>query len=162
MMKDMHRRGCADSTLTLQVEHLLSDAALHDYTAAFTPGSTVKTRDHSAGFTPGFISKFQDYTSGFTDKQSCSSIPLLVNQLYQNELIPKSGVKCRELKSEKQSTLVTAVADCISEVTPAPTATLKKNANTPVHERLQATPSPVVPELKESFKSNPAPVRYYK
>ncbi|XP_010764195.1 trichohyalin-like isoform X2 [Notothenia coriiceps] len=158
MMKDMHRRGCADSTLTLQVEHLLSDAALNDYTAAFTPGSTVKTRDHSAGFTPGFISKFQDYTSGLTEDQSCSSIPLLVNQLYQNELIPESGVKCRKLKSEKQSTLVTAVADCISEVTPAPTATLKKNANAPVHERLQATPSPVVPELKESFKSNPAPL----
>ncbi|KAI4818660.1 hypothetical protein KUCAC02_003964, partial [Chaenocephalus aceratus] len=150
MMKDMHRRGCADSTLTLQVERLLSDAALHDYTAAFTPGSTVKTRDHSAGFTPGFISKFQDYTSGLTEDQSCSSIPLLVNQLYQNELIPESGVKCRELKSEKQSTLVTAVADCIREVTPAPTATL--------HERLQATPSLVVPELKESFKSNPAPL----
>ncbi|KAK1903598.1 putative protein C4orf50 [Dissostichus eleginoides] len=158
MMKDMHRRGCADSTLTLQVKRLLNDAALHDYTAAFTPGSTVKTRDHGAGFTPGFISKFQDYTSGLTEKPSCSSIPLLVNQLYQNELIPESGVKCRELKSEKQSTLVTAVADCISEVTPAPTATLKKNANAPVHERLQATPSPVVPELKESFKSNPAPL----
>ncbi|XP_034086860.1 trichohyalin isoform X3 [Gymnodraco acuticeps] len=158
MMKDMHRRGCADSTLTLQVERLLSDAALHDYTAAFTPGSTVKTWDHSAGFTPGFISKFQDYTSGLTEDQSCSSVPLLVNQLYQNELIPESGVKCRELKSEKQSTLVTAVADCISEVTPAPTATLKKNANPPVHERLQATPSLVVPELKESFKSNPAPL----
>ncbi|XP_033949004.1 trichohyalin-like isoform X2 [Pseudochaenichthys georgianus] len=150
MMKDMHRRGCADSTLTLQVERLLSDAALHNYTAAFTPGSTVKTRDHSAGFTPGFISRFQDYTSGLTEDQSCSSIPLLVNQLYQNELIPESGVKCRELKSEKQSTLVTAVADCIREVTPAPTATL--------HERLQATPSLVVPELKESLKFNPAPL----
>ncbi|KAK5864798.1 hypothetical protein PBY51_016011 [Eleginops maclovinus] len=49
MMKDMSRRGCADSTLTLQVEHLLSDAALLDYTAAFTPGSNVKTRDYSAG-----------------------------------------------------------------------------------------------------------------
>ncbi|KAK5925069.1 hypothetical protein CgunFtcFv8_017624 [Champsocephalus gunnari] len=43
-----------------------------------------------------------------------------------------------------------AVADCIREVTPAPTATL--------HERLQATPSLVVSELKESFKSNPAPL----
>ncbi|KAF3838430.1 hypothetical protein F7725_010198 [Dissostichus mawsoni] len=116
MMKDMHRRGCADSTLTLQVERLLMDS-----------------RKNRAALLYHYLE---------------SALP--------NELIPESGVKCRELKSEKKSTLVTAVADCISEVTPAPTATLKKNANAPVHERLQATPSPVVPELKESFKSNPA------
>ncbi|XP_018535418.1 uncharacterized protein LOC108885530 isoform X2 [Lates calcarifer] len=63
MMKAMHRHRCVDATLTQQVEELLSDAALQDYTSAFTPGSVIKTADHSAGFTPRFISKFQDYTS---------------------------------------------------------------------------------------------------
>ncbi|XP_070770016.1 trichohyalin-like [Enoplosus armatus] len=41
MRKAMHRRGCVDPTLTQQVEQLLSDAALQDYTAAFTPGSIL-------------------------------------------------------------------------------------------------------------------------
>ncbi|KAM6952967.1 uncharacterized protein PEZ65_016716 [Lycodopsis pacificus] len=39
MMKAMHRRGCVDSTLTHQVEQLLSDAALQNYTTAFAPCS---------------------------------------------------------------------------------------------------------------------------
>ncbi|XP_035858524.1 trichohyalin-like isoform X2 [Sander lucioperca] len=165
MMKAMHRRGCVDSTLTQQVEQLLSDAALQDYTAAFTPGSSGKTWDYSTGFTPGFISKFQDYTSGFTPDQTCSTVSPLVNQQHQNGLISESGVNCRELKSEKHTSLVTAESttnrqDCSSEVTHAPTGPLKKNSPVPTsavheHARVQATPSPV-PAPKESFITNTA------
>ncbi|XP_019131580.2 golgin subfamily B member 1 isoform X2 [Larimichthys crocea] len=156
MMKAMHRQGCVDSTLRQQVEQLLSDAALQDYTAAFTPGSNIKTRDYSTGFTPGFISKFQDYTNGLTPDQTCSTIPGLVNQ---NRFTPESGVK---LKTEKQTSLVTAESTSnrqtrSSELTPAPTGTLKKNANSPVpaspvqeHVSVQTAPSPVGPAKKEN------------
>lgn len=166
MMKAMHRQGSVDSTLTQQVEQLLSDTALQDYTAVFTPGSNVKTRDYSTGFTPEFISKFQDYTNGFTPDQSCSAISL--NQQYQNGFTPESEMKCRKLKSEKHTSLVTAESttnsqDCSREVTPAPTGTLKKNANSPVqeHASVRATPSPVVPTLNDSLITNTAQVRRY-
>lgn len=166
MMKAMHRRGSVDSALTQQVEQLLSDTALQDYTAAFTPGSNVKTCHYSTGFTPGFISTFQDYTNGFTPDQSCSATPPLVNQQYQNGLAPF------ELKSEKHASLVTTESttnrqDHRSEVTlHQPTVTPKKNANSPVpdspvpeHASVRATPSPVVPALKESVITNTAQVR---
>lgn len=160
-MKAMHRQGCVDSTLTQKVEQLLSDAALQDYTAAFTPENNGKTRDYSSRFTQGFISKFQDHTNGFTPG----------NQQDQNGFTPESGVKCRELKSEKHTSLVTTESttnrqDNSSEVTQATTGTLKKNANTPEpaspvqeHASVQATPSPVVPALKESLIANTAHVR---
>ncbi|KAK9518617.1 hypothetical protein VZT92_023916 [Zoarces viviparus] len=166
MTKAMHRRGCADSTLTHQVEQLLSDAALQNYTAAFAPCNDVKTQDYTTGFTSGFISKFQDYTSGFTADQTCSTVPLLVKQPQQNGFTAESGVKCSEVKSEKHTPLVTAETncqDCRSGVTPAPTEIQKTNANSPVptsavqeHVSVHATPSPAVPALKESFISNRA------
>lgn len=34
----MHRRGCEEPLLVQQVQQLLSDATLQDYTAAFSPG----------------------------------------------------------------------------------------------------------------------------
>lgn len=34
----MHRRGCEEPSLAQQVQQLLSDAALQDYAAAFSPG----------------------------------------------------------------------------------------------------------------------------
>lgn len=146
MMKAMRGRGCVDSSLTQQVEQLLSDAALQDYTAAFAPGGNVKTRD----YTTGFISKFQDYTSGFTPDQTP------VEQ--QNGFTPESGGKFRELKREKHTSLVATE----STVTPAPT--LKNSSPVPAspvreHDHVPATPSPVVPALKESFITNTAQVR---
>lgn len=171
MMKAMNRHGCVDSTLTQQVEQLLSDAALQDYTAAFTPGR--KTRDYSSEITPGFISKFQYYTNGFTPDQTCSTIPPLVSQQDQNGFTPESAVKCRELKGEKHTFLVATESTtnnnkgCTSEITPAPTGALKKNGNSPApaspvqeHASVQATPSPVVPALNEGL--NTAQVRKYK
>ncbi|XP_070818028.1 platelet binding protein GspB-like [Chaetodon trifascialis] len=158
MMKAMHRQGCVDSTLTQQVEQLLSDAALQDYTAKFTPENGVKTCHYSSGFTPGFISKFQDYTNRFTPG----------NQQEQNGFTPESGVKCAELKNEKHAFSVSAESttncqDYSSEVTQAATATLKKNANTAVpaspdqeHASVRAAPSPVVPAPKEGLITNTA------
>ncbi|XP_034398940.1 myosin-7B-like isoform X2 [Cyclopterus lumpus] len=164
MMKAMHRHGRVDSTLAHQVEQLLSDAALQDYTAAFTPCSNVKTRDYTTGFTSGFISKFQDNTSGFPTDQTCSTTSPLVKQRHQHGFAPESGAKCREVKSEKHTSLVpteTNCQDCCREVTPAPTERQKENSpvpTSPVHEHasVQATPSPVVPALKDRFISNRA------
>ncbi|XP_033488899.2 uncharacterized protein LOC144458250 [Epinephelus lanceolatus] len=165
MMKAMHRRGCVDSTLTQQVEQVLSDVALQDYTAAFTPGSNVKTQDHTTGFTTEFISKFQDHAGRFTP-QTCmlSTISPPANQQLQNGFTPASGVKCRELKSEKQSSsIITEYTTNLQEVTPALTGTLKKNATSPVPtspvqepDRVQAIPSPVVPASKETSITNTA------
>ncbi len=164
MMKAMHRQGCVDFTLTQQVEQLLRDAALQNYTAAFTPGSNVETPDYSSGFTQGFILKFQDYTNGFTPDQTCSTIPQHVNQQDQN---------CRELKREKQKSFVTSDSstktdgqDCSGEVTPALTGTLKENADSPVpaspiqeHDSVQPLTSPDVTALKESSITNTAQAR---
>ncbi|KAI3351181.1 hypothetical protein L3Q82_005740 [Scortum barcoo] len=152
MMKAMNRRGGADSTLTQQVEQLLSDPALQDYTATFTPGSSVKTSHFRTGFTPEFISTFQDYTNGFTSDQTCCVASPLINQQCQNGFTPIVE------KSEKLTSLVTTESrtdykDSSSDVTPAPTGTLKKNADSSVQEHgsVQATPSPVVPALTETL-----------
>lgn len=159
MMKVMHKHGCGDSTLTQQVEQLLSDSALQDYTAAFTPGGTVKTQNYSSEFTPGFILKFQDYSSGFTPDQTFASVTP-VNQ-HQKGFTPESGVKYG--KSEKHSSIVTTefttnLQDCSRDIIPAPT--VKKNANSPVptspvqeHANVQVSPSPV-PAEKEGLSSN--------
>ncbi|XP_042349817.1 early endosome antigen 1-like [Plectropomus leopardus] len=164
MKKAMHKQGCVDSTLTQQVEQLLSDVALQDYAAAFTPGSNVTTRDHTTRFTTGFISKFQDYNSVFTPDQTHSTTSPPGNQ--QNGFATKSGEKCQELQSEKHTPLVTTestrnLQDCSIEVTPAPR--LKTDANSPVPtspvqepDRVKATPSPDVSALKESFITNTA------
>lgn len=162
MMKAMHRQGCMDSTLTQQVEQLLCDAALQDYTAAFTPGR--KTQDYSSEFTPGIISKFQYYTNGFTSNQMCSTTSPLVIQQDQNRFTPESGVKCREVKGEKHISLLATESTTnnevyTSEIRPAPTEALMKNANLPVlaslvqeHASVPATPSPVVPAQVRKYK----------
>ncbi|XP_068443699.1 early endosome antigen 1-like [Clinocottus analis] len=163
MMKAMHRHGCVDSTLTCQVEQLLSDAVLQNYTAAFTPCDNVKTQDYTAGFTSGFISKFQDYASVFTTDQTCSAISPLVKQRHQNGFTPESRVKCK-INCEKHTSLVTTEThcqDCRSEVTPAPTERQKKNSPAPTspvqeHASVPATPSPVGPALTDRFISNRA------
>lgn len=153
-----------DSTLMQQVEQLLSDAALQEYTAAFTPGSTVKTQNYSSGFTPGFIQKIQDYSSGFTPEQTCFAAIPPVNQ---NGFTTVSGVKCR--KSEKHSSIVTTefttnLPDCSGDIIPAPTV----NANSPVptspvqeHASVHVAPSPVRP-LKEGLSTNTTQVKYNK
>ncbi|GLD67356.1 plectin-like protein [Lates japonicus] len=161
MMKAMHRHRCVDATLTQQVEELLSDAALQDYASAFTPGSIIKTTDHSAGFTPRFISKFQDYTSGLLPDQTCTAVLTPANEQRQNGFITESGVKCRDLKSEKQVSVSTTqssinLQDCRSEVTPAATGTLQSKANspvptTPVQEIVSVEVTPVFAVLKESL-----------
>ncbi|XP_030252294.1 myosin-7B isoform X2 [Sparus aurata] len=159
MMKAMRKRGCVDVTLTQQVELLLSDAALQDYTSAFTPVSHVKPRDYSAEFTPGFISNFQDYTNGFIPDQTCSTTPPLIDQQNQNIFTPEPGVKYKALKREKHTFLVSteSTSSSCSKVSPGPTGTLKRKANSPVPAFLvlesvsvQPSPPPDVSALNES------------
>nr|XP_046262054.1 girdin-like isoform X2 [Scatophagus argus] len=160
MMKAMRTRGCVDSTLTQQVEQLLGDAALQDYTAAFTAGS--KAQDYNTGFTPGFISKFQDYTNRFTPDQTCSAVPLHINQQNQSRFAPESVATCGELKSEEHTFLVatesTSNQDCNAEVTPAPAGTLKKSVNSPVSASpVQERASPRFPVSISGSSLSPAP-----
>ncbi|XP_071313446.1 uncharacterized protein [Trachinotus anak] len=157
MVKAMHRQGCVDSTLTQQVEQLLSDAALQDYTAAFTPGGIIKTGDHSARITPKFISKFQDFTSGSKPDQACAAAPTPANEQHQNGFTAASGVKCRDRHISISTTEPsTNPQDCRSEVSPAATGTLKKNANSPVptapvQENASVAATPALPALKENL-----------
>ncbi|XP_037316512.2 trichohyalin-like [Pungitius pungitius] len=150
MMKAMQRHDCVDSTLTHQVEQLLRDAALQNYTAAFTPRSLVKTQDYASGLTSGFISKFHDRTGSFAADQTCSATSPLVEQQHNNGFKADS-----EVRSEKPRSLVITEAngeDWQSEVTPGLTEIQKKSANSHVcnsavqkHPSVPATPSPVVP-----------------
>nr|XP_020451731.1 trichohyalin-like isoform X2 [Monopterus albus] len=163
LMKAMHRQGCVDSVLTQQVEQLLRDAALQDYSAAFTPGSNVNTQDCSTGFIPGFVSKFQDFTSGFTPDQTCSAVLPSVNKHHQTGFNSESDIKYRE--SGKHTSIVTSESTtnfqvCSHEITPTPIRAPKKNANSsvpnsPVKEQpsVQVSPSPVIP-LKEGLSRN--------
>ncbi|XP_069575922.1 trichohyalin-like [Brachyistius frenatus] len=133
LMKAMHRQGCVDPKLTQRAEHLLSDAALQDYTVAFAPGSNIHTRDYCTGFTPEFISKFQDYTGGLFPDRTCAAVSTSVNKQQQNGVTPESGGQCR--KSEEHIITTdssTHLQDCSRDVTLAATGTLKKNANSPV------------------------------
>lgn len=171
MMRAMHRHGFVDSMLTQQVEQLLSDAALQDYTEAFTPGSNVKTCDYSSGFTPGFISKFQACTNGSTPDLARSVALSSVNKQHkQNGSVSESGGKCKDLKSEKNpsqtaSELTTNLQACSSEITPEPTGTVKKNANSPVpispvqdNTSVRVSPTPAV-SLEEGLNTNTTKVR---
>lgn len=165
LMKAMQRQGSVDPTLTQQVEQLLSDAALHDYTAAFTPGRN--TLDHCTEFTPGFMSELQSYTSRFTPDQTGSTTFTPVNQRDSNSFSPESGVKGRGHTSVIATESKTNKKGCTSEITLAPTETLKRTANSPVpaspaqeHASDRVTPSPVIPALNEGF--NTALVRKYK
>ncbi|XP_047441071.1 golgin subfamily B member 1-like [Mugil cephalus] len=141
LMKAMHRQGCVDPQLTQQVEQLLSDAALQDYTAAFTPETYTKTKDYSE-----FISKFQGHTSALMPDHTC---PVVYSSA--NKQQPKhSSIVTTESSTNFQ--------DCSTEVMPAATETLKKNTKSPVptspvqeHSSVQVAPSP-----KESLITNTA------
>ncbi|XP_068181131.1 trichohyalin-like [Antennarius striatus] len=137
MMEAMHRQGCQDVTLKRQVEQMLDDAALHDYTAVFTPGN--KTWDYSSGRTSDLSLKFQHFTAGVMPDQ--------------NGLSLETRVKYGELKREKHSSHVTSESttnpDCSSEVRTSLTGMLKKDANSPVPIS-PGMPLPV-PALKEGF-----------
>ncbi|XP_055368420.1 early endosome antigen 1-like isoform X2 [Betta splendens] len=68
MTKAMRRRGCGDPALAQQVERLLRDAALQDYTAAFAAGSGAETCDRSSG---RVLWAFLDYAGGSAPDLKC-------------------------------------------------------------------------------------------
>ncbi|KAM3612025.1 uncharacterized protein V6R79_001235 [Siganus canaliculatus] len=149
MMKTMSKQGCADSTLSVQVEQLLSDAALQDYTATFTPGR--KTPLHSPGFTPGFISKLQTYSSSFQPEETCSATP-------QNRLTPEP-----RLTSSVTTESTVSHQEGSSEATLTETGALQKSDRSlsgQEHARVPATSSqaPAVPTLTESVTPNAAQI----
>ncbi|KAK2849108.1 hypothetical protein Q5P01_008942 [Channa striata] len=147
MMKAMRRHGCVDSTLTQQVEQLLSDSALQDYAAAFTTGSSGSGQNCSVRF----ISNLPHYNSGFPSGPSCPAELPSVNKGHLNGF-SESGVKGRDVKSETLTshTCTTResrenLQDCSKEVT-------VKNANLPVasspvqeHLSIYDAPSPAAP-----------------
>ncbi|XP_058505518.1 trichohyalin-like isoform X2 [Solea solea] len=154
MMKAAHRRGCIDFTLRQRVEQLLEDAALQDYTVAFTPGSFGRTGDYTAGFTPKVITEFPDEATGFTSANEPKC---------QNGFSPKSELKGRDLKSETRASISvtepsTNLQDCRSEVRPAAAGTLQRDANSTAPNTLvqDSEAKAVFSAAKESLITNTA------
>ncbi|XP_014880721.1 myosin-10-like [Poecilia latipinna] len=153
MMKSMHRDGSLEPRLTQQAEHLLSDAALQDYAAAFSPESKVRRREHYSDFTQHFFSAFQGCNKGILTDPTC---PVASNRLitHQNKVSVESGVQCGG--SEKHSLIFAGETsanpqDCW-KVAPAAAETLKETppgSASPSSIRV----SPVVP-LKEIISTN--------
>ncbi|XP_032410738.1 myosin-3 isoform X2 [Xiphophorus hellerii] len=150
MMKSMHRDGSLEPRLTQQAEHLLSDAALQDYAAAFSPESKIQRREHYSDFTQHFFSAFQGCNKGILPDPTC---PVVSNCLitHQNKVSAESGVQCGE--SEKHSLIFAreTSANCW-KVPPAAAETLKETPPGSVSPS-STTVSPVVP-LKEIFSTN--------
>ncbi|CAI5652240.1 unnamed protein product [Oreochromis niloticus] len=153
MMKILQRQGCMNPYLTQQVEHLLSDAALQEYTAAFTLENNTKTRDYASGFTPEFSSKCKSCTSEFMPEWTCPVVSTSVKKHQQTGVTPEAGVEGRGKEMSIVSTESPANhQDYGSEFTPVLTGSLKKDANSsvpssPVQEQatVQASASPVLP-----------------
>lgn len=149
-MKAMRKHGCMDSTLKQQVDQLLADTALHDYTATFTPGSYTKTQDYSSGFAQGFILRCQDHANGFKPDPTCSALPP-INQQHQN----KSPTEQKNVKHDSivATESTTNNKDYSRDVISA--TTVKKNANSPVPTcaSVQLEPSPNS-TLKEGLSPN--------
>lgn len=158
-MKAMHRQGWAEPELIQQVEYVLSDVALQDYTAAFSPGSITKTRGYCAGFTPEFISKLQNYTSAFTPDLTCTVIHTSANKTQQNGVKLESRFQNSAREKDTESS-ATTLHHCSDEGTPAAVGTIKKNANSPVPtSAVQEQATVQVLSLKESLSGNTPPVR---
>ncbi|XP_041845734.1 protein MLP1 homolog [Melanotaenia boesemani] len=144
MLKSMHRQGCMDLKLTQQVEHLLGDAALQDYAAAFTPGSNIQTQDCFHQFTQEFISRLQDYTSRSIPDQTCPVYATSVSK-NQNGISPESGDQHGQ--SEKNPSIFPGKSSTnLKDSNGFPlvdAGTLKKTS--PVQDHASVLVSPVVP-----------------
>ncbi|XP_030595033.1 protein lava lamp-like [Archocentrus centrarchus] len=130
MMKILQRQGFVAPHLTQQVEHLLSDAALQDYTAAFASESITKTRDYTSGFTPVFISKFKGCTSEFIPDWTSPVVSTSVKKQQQTGVTPEAG-RGKEIYRVSTESL-TNHQDCSSEFTPVATGSIKKDASSSV------------------------------
>ncbi|KAM4586800.1 uncharacterized protein V3H82_005589 isoform 2-T2 [Fundulus diaphanus] len=153
MMKSMHRRGCLEPRLTQQAEHLLSDASLQDYSAAFSPESKIQRREYCSDFTHDFLSAFLGCNRGFMPDPTCPVVSsCLIKQ--QNEATPESGAQCG--KSEKRTSIfaneTSANPQACWRVEPAATEMLKENSPGSTSPSSIAV-SPVV-QLKESMVTN--------
>ncbi|XP_054647068.1 myosin-3 isoform X2 [Dunckerocampus dactyliophorus] len=137
MMRALRGHGPVDPTLTQQVDQLLNDAALLQYTTAFTQTSFTKGLDR--GLTAGFISNFQKYTWSAEAG----------GQQNQNEFHTEQ--KTRHHSSSEAWT--TTLPDCSGDAMPAPAVIRKKNDISPVPtlQEDNTVPSSPEPKLKEVF-----------
>ncbi|XP_043982290.1 nuclear anchorage protein 1 isoform X1 [Gambusia affinis] len=146
MMKSMHRVDSLEPRLMQQAEHLLSDAALQDYAAAFSPESKIQRREHYSDFTQHFFSACQGCNKGILPDPTC---PVVSNCLitHQNKVSAESEkhslIFARETSANPQ--------DCW-KVAPATAETLKGTPPGSVSP-LSTRVSPVVP-LKEIYSTN--------
>ncbi|XP_017283775.1 golgin subfamily B member 1 [Kryptolebias marmoratus] len=153
MMKSLRKQSCLDPELTQRVKHLLRDAALQEYAAAFTPGSYTQTGDCSNGLTQEFFSAFQNHTDGFTPDDTCPGVSIYVSK-QQNRVEPESGTQYGE--SKKHVPIMASETSANLDVGPAAEETLKKNSPEripPVPEPASVQVSSVVP-LKDSLVTN--------
>uniref|UniRef100_A0A1A7XYL3 RIMS-binding protein 1/2/3 Fn3 domain-containing protein n=1 Tax=Iconisemion striatum TaxID=60296 RepID=A0A1A7XYL3_9TELE len=136
MMKSMQRQVCVDPRLTQQVKHLLSDAALQEYAAAFTPGSYMQTQNCCSEFTQDFFSKFHRRYNRFTRDETCPVVSVCVSK--QDGVSAESESQCRK-RENYSSVFVTetsanlqAAAETLKKTSPGPAS--------PVQERPSAPP----------------------
>lgn len=159
-MKSVQNQSCLDPKLIQRVKHLLRDAALQEYAAAFTPGSYTRTGDCCDGLTQDFFSVFQDYTSGFISDETCPVVSICVSK-QQNRVPPECKTQYGE--SRKLVSIMASETSTDLQVAPAALATLKKNTPeliSPVPEPASVLVSPVVP-LKDTMSTSMSQVRSY-
>lgn len=148
MTASMQRRGCEEPFLVRQVQQLLSDATLQDYTAAFSPGR-----------------QSWDGRLEFLSKSPHQTFPLLTVQQDQSAFKAPPRGKRRDVESEKQSPSNDAESaknnkDRCEETTLAARGVLAKDLSSPVPAspvlegaRGLNVQSPVPPLLNEGFIS---------
>ncbi|KAM8848070.1 uncharacterized protein ACB058_011853 [Synchiropus picturatus] len=68
LVKAMRKHGCLEASLSQQVDRLLSDAVLDDYSKTLIPGSRQKTQSPCGRATPGptSVNRCQEYTGEVT------------------------------------------------------------------------------------------------
>lgn len=145
MMRTMQRRGCMDPTIAQQVEHLLGDVALQDYSAAFTTSNHLQKEDCSRRFTQEFITSFKG-----SPHQTCpagsSSVCSEENKDQCAEKEQQSSI-CVDEASTNPQTCRDSAADVAK--------TQKKNSpdhSPPVRERASVQGSPALTLDTNNYK----------
>nr|XP_015801269.2 trichohyalin isoform X2 [Nothobranchius furzeri] len=136
MMKSMQKQVCVDPRLTQQVKHLLSDAALQEYAAAFTPGSYMQTQNCCSEFTQDFISKFHHCCNRFTRDETCPIVSICVSKQdgvsAESESQWGEGEKYSSVFATETSANLQAAAETLKKTSPGPTSPVQECPSVPV------------------------------
>lgn len=147
-MAFMHRRGCEEPSLAQQVQQLLSDATLQDYTVAFSPGK-----------------QSWDGRLELLSKSHHQTFSMLTAQQDQSAFKARPRGEHGDVESEKQSPFIDADSaknkkNFSEEITLVARGVLAKDLSSPVAAlpvlegaRGLNVQSPVPPVLNKGFNS---------